>query len=600
MIDDARRYLALLSSAARRQLAGLALLALAAGLLETLGIAAVMPFLALVAAPDAAAADPRIAGLLALLGAESGTQAPARMGGVALLVLVATNALSAAVTWLMLHFANRQGHALSARLLRAYLAQPYTFHLDRHSAELQKNVFSEAQRVTMGVLVPGMHILSRASAAVFIFALLLAADPLLALIVAAVLGGAYALIYRAVRAQLLAAGRASVEAGALRAKHAQEAFGAVKEIQLTGRGAEFARRFDEPSRIWADAQARAQALAQVPRYLIETLAFGLILVLAIYLLGAGKDARAFLPVLGLYAFAGYRLMPALQLVFASGVAIRTARPALDLLIADLALAQQRPAREAAPTPAPVLRLAKSIELAQVSFQYPGAKALALAEIDLVVPRNASVALVGATGCGKTTLVDLLMGLLPPGRGELRVDGAPVTARNLRAWQRNIGHVPQQIFICDDSVARNVAFGLADAEIDPARVERACRLARLHDFVAGELPQGYRTQLGERGVKLSGGQRQRIGIARALYADPEVLVLDEATSALDNVTESAVFDALQALAGRKTLVIVAHRLSTVKDCDLIYVMERGRIVERGRYDELYRASSRFRGLAAHAG
>jgi ABC-type multidrug transport system fused ATPase/permease subunit len=247
----------------------------------------------------------------------------------------------------------------------------------------------------------------------------------------------------------------------------------------------------------------------------------------------------------------------------------------------------------------VLHLAESIELAQVSFQYPGAKAPALVDLDLAVPRNASVALVGATGCGKTTVVDLLMGLLPPTKGTLRVDGAPVTAQNLRAWQRNIGHVPQQIFICDDSVARNVAFGVPDAEIDLARVERACRLARLHDFVAGELPQGYRTLLGERGVKLSGGQRQRIGIARALYTDPEVLVLDEATSALDNVTESAVFDALQALAGSKTLVIVAHRLSTVQDCDLIYVMERGRIVERGRYDELYRSSPRFRGLAAHA-
>jgi ABC-type multidrug transport system fused ATPase/permease subunit len=597
VIDDARRYVALLSPAARRQLAGRAVLAIVAGFLETLGIASVMPFLALVAAPDVAASDPRIASLLAMLGAEGGTQALARVGGVVLLILVATNAVSATVTWLMLHFANRQGHALSARLLSSYLAQPYTFYLDRHTAELQKNVFSETQRVTMGVLVPGMHILSRASAAAFIFAMLLIADPLLALIVAAVLGSAYALLFRGIRAQLQVAGRESIEAGALRAKHALEAFGAVKEIQLLGHGAEFVRRFEEPSRTWAGAQAKAQALAQLPRYAIETLAFGLILLLAIYLLGTGKDARAFLPVLGLYAFAGYRLMPALQLIFASGVAIRTSRPALDLLIHDLGLERQAPAGGTAP--APVLRLAERIELVQVGFQYPGAKSPALADIDLVVPRNASVALVGATGCGKTTVVDLLMGLLPPTRGTLRVDGAPITARNLRAWQRTIGHVPQQIYVCDDTIARNVAFGVPDAEIDQARVERACRLARLHDFVTGELPKGYQTLLGERGIKLSGGQRQRIGIARALMR-PGRAGADEVTSALDNVTESAVFDAaLQALAGNKTIIMVAHRLTTVRGCDLVYVMEHGRIVERGTYEELLASSPRFRTLAAAA-
>ena len=599
MIDDARRYIALLSPAARRQLAGLTLLAVIAGLLETLGIASVMPFLALVAAPDAASSDPRIAKLLALLGAESATQALARVGGVVLLILVATNALSAAVNWLMLQFANRQGHALSARLLRSYLAQPYTFYLDRHTAELQKNVFSETQRVTMGVLVPGMHILARTSAATFIFAMLLLADALLALIVAAVLGGVYAYIFRAIRAQLQVAGRESVEAGALRAKHALEAFGAVKEIKLLGRDAEFARRFERPSRVWADAQARAQALGQLPRYAIETLAFGLILVLAIYLLGTGRDARVFLPVLGLYAFAGYRLMPALQLIFAGGVAIRTSRPALDLLIGDLGLEQRVCAAKVTTAPEPTLHLVERIELAQVGYQYPGAKAPALLDIDLVVPRNASVALVGATGCGKTTIVDLVMGLLPPTQGALRVDGTQITAQNVRAWQRNIGHVPQQIFICDDTVARNVAFGVPDEDIDWTRVERACRLARLHEFVTGELPGGYHTRLGERGIKLSGGQRQRIGIARALYTDPDVLVLDEATSALDNVTESAVFDALRAVADSKTLVIVAHRLSTVQDCDLICVVERGRIVERGTYAELLALSPRFRSLAAAA-
>ena len=219
--------------------------------------------------------------------------------------------------------------------------------------------------------------------------------------------------------------------------------------------------------------------------------------------------------------------------------------------------------------------------------------------DAVHSKKQLVALVGATGCGKTTVVDLLMGLLHPTAGCLRVDGLEIDARNVRGWQRSIGHVPQQIFLCDDTIARNIALGLPDAEIDRARVERAARLARLHEFVTS-LPRGYDTPVGDRGIRLSGGQRQRIGIARALYGDPDLLVLDEATSALDNVTENAVFEALQALAGSKTIVMVAHRLSTVRACEQILVMEQGRIVERGTYDELMGTSHRFRELASAAG
>jgi ABC-type multidrug transport system fused ATPase/permease subunit len=216
-------------------------------------------------------------------------------------------------------------------------------------------------------------------------------------------------------------------------------------------------------------------------------------------------------------------------------------------------------------------------------------------VNLRIPRNASVALVGATGCGKTTVVDLLMGLLRPTGGCLRVDGVEIGEHNVRAWQGSIGHVPQQIFLCDDTIARNIALGLPDGELDQMRVEQAARIARLHHFVVG-LSNGYNTVIGDRGIRLSGGQRQRIGIARALYDDPDLLVLDEATSALDNVTENAVFEALQALAGQKTIVMVAHRLTTVRGCDLICVMEQGRIVERGSYDALMGTSQRFRELA----
>jgi len=589
------RYRALLAPGAGRQFCALCALAVAAGLLETLAVASIMPFLATLANPDLAGSFPRWAGLLSASGAHDHARLLAYLGAGVLLVLVAANAASAATTWLMLRFANRQGHALSVRLLASYLAKPYVFFLDRHVAELQKNVFGEVFRVTSGVLVPAVQIVTKLSVVLCLTALLLLVDPAMAVLVAAALGGAYIALYGFARTALHGAGRVSVEAGAQRARHALESLAGAKEIKLLGRESEFLRRFEAPSLRWADAQTRAQAIGQLPRYALETVAFGLIVLLAAYLLRAGRGVGELLPVLGLYAFAGYRLMPALQLVFAGFAAMRNSQAALDTVLADL-----QPAAVAEPdaaTTEPRVRIMDSVELVGAGFQYPGERAWALPPLDLHIPRNACVALVGATGCGKTTVVDLLLGLLRPVQGSLRVDGVVIDDARLRAWQRSIGHVPQQVFLCDDSIARNIAFGVPDAEIDMARVERAARLARLHEFVAASLPRGYDTVVGDRGMRLSGGQRQRIGIARALYPDPDLLVLDEATSALDNVTENAVFEALQALAGRKTLVMVAHRLSTVRACDLICVMEQGRIVERGRYDELLGTSQRFRSLAA---
>jgi ABC-type bacteriocin/lantibiotic exporter with double-glycine peptidase domain len=596
--DTIRKYGALLEAAARRQFYALCALAVGAALLETLAVASIMPFLAALASPEIAGDDPRVAKLYALLGAQSQAQYLAYIGGLVLVILVLANALSAATTWLMLRFAHRQGHALSVRLLGSYLAKPYEFYLDRHVAELQKNVFGEVYRVTSGVLIPAVQIVAKLCVVVFVSVLLVIINPLMALVIAAALGGAYALLYRIARGALHGAGRVSVEAGTLRARHALESLSGAKEIKLLGREAEFLERFREPSLRWADAQTRSQALAQLPRHAVETIAFSLILLLAIYLLSTERGMAELLPLLGVYAFAGYRLIPALQLVFAGFAAMRNSGAALDAVLQDLLPAPGVPASNAAAEGRLAVR--QAIELSGVRYRYPGAGSWALEPVTLRIPKNSSVALVGATGCGKTTVVDLLMGLLQPAEGFLRVDGMAIDERNVRAWQRSVGHVPQQIFLCDDTIARNIALGLPPAQVDMARVERAARLARLHDFVLSDLPRGYDTLVGDRGIRLSGGQRQRIGIARALYHDPEVLVFDEATSALDNATENALLESLQGLTGRKTLITVAHRMTTVRHCDRIYVMEKGRIVESGTYAELAARADRFRALNAQGG
>ncbi len=596
MSDILRMLRDVLPPKARRTFAWLCVFAALAGLLEMAGVAAVMPFMRVLADPTAAFADPRLAPLLSAIGVSSPVGAVAALGIAVLAVLIATNAFSAATAFVMLRFAHRQGHLLAVRLLGAYLHRPYAFHLHRHSAELQKNVLQEVHRVTLSILVPGVDLIAKAFIAFFLVVLLFVADAVLATFACALISIAYFALFRRVRAILSTAGRHSVESGAGRARVTQESLSMTKDLRLLGREDEVLSRFSVASLRWAGAQAVSQAFGALPRYAIETVAFGFVLLVTVYLLATRGVLEQVLPILGLYAFAGYRLMPALHQIFADWAALRYGRGSLEIVAADLAAADvPRPPSRPATSP---MRFEREIAFEEVSYRYPGSERTVLHGFSCAIRKNTTVAFVGPTGCGKTTAIDILMGLLPPLSGRVAIDGLPLTDENARQWQKLIGHVPQQIVLSDDSIVRNIAFGIPDQHIDLLAVERAARQARLHDFVT-TLPQGYATLVGERGVRLSGGQRQRIAIARALYHDPALVVLDEATSALDNVTENAVLDTLQTLSGKKTVVMVAHRLSSVRTCDRIFVVEAGRVVESGRYDELLASSERFRALAAAA-
>ena len=288
-------------------------------------------------------------------------------------------------------------------------------------------------------------------------------------------------------------------------------------------------------------------------------------------------------------------MPNLQGIFSAASLLRFNLAVLDTLHRDLSGIVEIPVAWQQER-VPALPFRDKIELASVTFTYPGAETPVIQELNLTIEKNTNIGLVGETGSGKTTMIDILLGLLTPQRGFLMVDGVPVTSGNLLQWQQNLGYVPQSIFLSDDSLASNVAFGVPPEEIDMSALERAARIANLHEFVTNELSEGYETDVGERGVRLSGGQRQRIGIARALYHDSEVLIMDEATSALDGITEEAVIQAIHNLAGKKTIITIAHRLTTLKDCDLIYIMDKGKIVEQGTYSELSGSSGRFRAMA----
>jgi ATP-binding cassette, subfamily B, bacterial PglK len=494
-----------------------------------------------------------------------------------------------------------RGYSISSRMLRGYLFQPYTWFLHRHSADLGASVLSEVTQVITQAMVPAMKMLAQAAVAVFVLALLIVVRPAAALVAALVLGGSYLMIYVGVRGYLARLGRTRYLANQERFRVAGEAMGGIKDIKLMGLETAYLRRFQDPARRMAKAVAASSVVGELPRNILKAVGYGAILFFVLYLLFTGDGSLgSVLPVLGLYAFAGVRLFPAFQQIYSSMTALRFSRPILDKLVADMArnnAAAEPPAPPPGATPA--LRLAERLELVDVHYAYPRAERGALDGLGLAIAARTTVGIVGGTGAGKTTAVDVILGLLEPQAGELRVDGVPVTPANRRAWQDAIGYVPQAIFLTDDSVAANIAFGLAPGEIDQAAVERAARIAELHDFVVEELPEGYATRVGERGVRLSGGQRQRIGIARALYHDPDVLILDEATSALDNLTERAVMDAVRNLGHAKTIILIAHRLSTVRDCDVIFMLERGRVVARGRYDELLETSQQFRAMAAGA-
>lgn len=590
----AREILSLLTGRERRNLFLLVGLSIVTALLQTAGIASIMPFLAVVTDPAGALENRWVGQAYDLLGFRDTNAFLIFLGVVVFLALAVSNGATALTQWFTFRFSWGLGHNLSIRLLKDYIFRPYPFFLNRNSSELGTKILSEIWEVVHSIVLPGIKIISNGITALFIVGLLLFVDPLLAVAATVILGGLYAGIYLIVRRKLTDLGRERVQANRQRFQAANEAFGGIKDVKVLGKEPTYLDRFAGPSRAYSKAKSASQVISSLPTHALELVAFGGIILIVVYLLAAGGNLGGVLPVIGLYAFASYRLKPALQSVFSALTAIRNGSASLESVHQDIR--PRRDVRAHNRASIPPLPLRDRFELHDVHFTYEGAKEPVFEGIDLTIDANTSVAFVGATGSGKTTLVDIVMGLLAPDRGHLAVDGEPLEGDRLLAWQNSIGYVPQNIYLSDISIAWNIAFGVREADIDMAAVERAARLANIHEFIVDELADGYDTIVGERGIRLSGGQRQRIGIARALYNDPEVLILDEATSALDGVTEQSVFAAVDTVRNAKTVVMIAHRLSTVRDCDVVYLLEHGRIIASGTYDELMDSSALFRQMA----
>jgi len=569
------------------------------GLSSAMMVGSVLPFLSVLAQPRNIETTPALNWAYNTFGFTSDYTFLVGLGLALLVVIVVASAIQIVKTWAVARFAIMRMHSLSSRLMASYLRQPYEFFLNRHSGDMGTLILTETQQLVGQFLRPAAEAIASIFTIIAIIALLLWAEPLVAVLSFTVLGGTYSLTYWLSRRSLKRLGAVRAEANSARFRIANEALGGIKDIKLLGRERDYLARYDAPSYKMAQANTTVQVISIMPKFVLEAIAFSGIILLCLLLmdpqnLTSGGGVGDVLPVLGLFAFAGQRLMPELSKLYQSLAQMQAGSAAVDIVYRDLML--QEDVAELPKTRPVGSGLRQQLSLDAVSYHYPDASHAGVREVTLTIAAGEKIGIVGGTGAGKTTLADIILGLLNPANGRLVIDGVPVTQNNLRAWQQSVGYVPQDIFLTDASLSENIALGVPHKDIDQTRVEEAARIAQIDQFITSDLPEGYKTTIGERGVRLSGGQRQRIGIARALYHNANLIMFDEATSALDNHTEAEVLAAIETLPGDKTVVMIAHRLSTVKQCDRIIVMEAGAIVGIGSWDSLIETNAAFQKIA----
>ena len=587
-----KKFLYFLTPHERKNAALLLGMILIMALLDMIGVASILPFIAVLTNPSLVETNVFLNTIfqnLGMFGIETNQQFLFALGILVFVLLIFSLSFKALTTYTQVRFIQMREYSISKRLLESYLNQPYNWFLNRNSSDLGKTILSEVNYIIVSGISPMLNLIAQGTLAIALFTLLILIDIKLTLTVVFTIGLAYLLIYKFSHNFLNHIGEERLKANQLRFKALSEAFGAIKEIKVSELEQLYIKRFADPAQNMARHQTSSNVISQLPRFALEAIAFGGMLLVILYLILKNDTFTNALPFITLYAFAGYRLMPALQQIFVAFASLRIASPAINAIYEDQKKFQPFNLNQEKD----LLKFNENITLKNIEYQYPNSSRTVLKDINLTIPINSTVGFVGSTGSGKTTTIDLILGLLEAQKGTLEVDGKVINKNNVRAWQRSIGYVPQHIYLADDTVEANIAFGVNLKEIDYSSIEQAAKIANLHEFVKNELPQQYRTIVGERGIRLSGGQRQRIGIARALYHKPQLLILDEATSALDNLTEKKVMEAVYGLNKNITTILIAHRLSTMKKCDTIFLIEEGKIKQKGTFDELIKVSDSFK-------
>ncbi|WP_047549135.1 ABC transporter ATP-binding protein [Methylotenera sp. G11] len=572
MKNNLKKILLILSQEERKRAAILLLLMIFVAFMEVVGVASVVPFLAVLGNPQVIETNTYLAIVYKLLGFSDQYSFLLALGVMTLGLMILTAVVRVGFQYGLARFSSMRIHSIANRLLESYLSQPYSYFLENNSSNMSKTILSEVDEVVKQTFAPMMSFISYSLVSLAIFFLLVVVDSKLAIILSLVFGGFYGLMHLIFRRFLKKIGNERKKENAKRFQIAAEIFGGIKDLKVLGRENAYLSAFRKPSLLYAKHQSTAIILSQLPRYFIEVFVFAAILGIA--LISLNKDDTnlgQLLPVLGLYAMASMRLKPAMDRIYESLSKMSFGAAALDHILNDLSCNKKR--IKQFESESHKISLKKEIQLSGIYFKYSGAHNDSLKDINLTIRAKSSLGVIGATGAGKSTLIDLILGLHVPDKGKIFIDGEPLTEKNTRSWQNSIGYVPQHIFLADDSILSNIAFGVSKDSIDFKASELAAQLAMLDEFILS-LPKGYETHIGERGVRLSGGQRQRIGIARALYHNPDLLIFDEATSALDNETEAEVMKAINSISGKKTIIMIAHRLSTLDKCDQVIRLDSG--------------------------
>jgi len=581
-VQTIKKILSLLNSQEKKKAFLLFTLILVMSFIDMLGVASIFPFISLMSNPQLIETNDLLIYLYkksSYLGINNAKQFLFLFSYAVFILLIFSLSLRALTIYVQVRFCLMREYSIGKLLVEKYLYQPYSWFLNKNSSDLGKNILSEVNQVIYQIIVPMMNLITQGTIIIALLLLLILIDTMLALKIALVLISAYGIIYFLMKNFLYKIGLQRLMSNKERFMITNEAFGSFKELKLGGFEENYIKRFSQPAKRYAYNQSLAEVIGLIPRYFIEALAFGGLIIIVVIFMNRGGDFVKLVPIISLYAFVGYRIIPALQQSYSALTQLKFSSSALKNLYNDLVILKSNKKKY---NEKRTISLNDSIELKNVYFNYSNNKFHTLKNINLKIPAFKTVGIIGRTGSGKTTLIDILIGLLDIKRGHMLVDGCKINYANIKSWQRNIGYVPQQIYLSDDTILANIAFGIEKENIDINAVIKAAKIADLDHFISKELPDGYYTVVGERGIRLSGGQRQRIGIARALYHKPEIIVLDEATSALDIKTEKNIMSALFMIKEKMTIIIVAHRSSSIQNCDKIFVIDKGEINEQDKF------------------